>query len=59
MSLLKYMKHKDGLPDPKGLCLLFYHPERSLRQMEKVKRSGKKRGPYKRSVLLLFIISYI
>jgi len=45
------MKRKNGLPDPKG-PLSTVLPSRVIamanNEVEKVKRAGKKRGPYKR-----------
>lgn len=56
MSLLKYFKHKDGLPDPRG-SLSATLPQRAISRAncevqeelaEIVKEKAKKRGPYRR-----------
>ena len=53
MALLRYLKPRDGLPDPKGSLSLSVPSQviaRANREVQEVMNSkgGKKRGPYGR-----------
>ena len=52
MSLLRYLKQKDGLPDPKGSLSSKVPTRASVRAYREVEvelvEQKKKRGPYRR-----------
>ncbi len=56
MSLLRYLKHRDGLPDPRGSlsnsvssrAITRANVEVEAELERQKKENGKKRGPYKR-----------
>lgn len=54
MSLLRYLKHKDGLPDPKGplsssvASRAIARANREVAELLSASGEKKKRGPYRR-----------
>ena len=62
MSLLRYFKQRDGLPDPRGELSTAIRPSaiaranrEVLQEIAATTQAGKKRGPYRKYCLLILV----